>query len=61
MNKKTLYVVQGGVIAALYVALTFVSSSFGLAYGSIQFRLSEILTVLPLFTPAGIWDLQSDV
>ncbi|HHU84270.1 MAG TPA: QueT transporter family protein [Clostridiales bacterium] len=57
MNKKTLYVVQGGVIAALYVALTFVSSSFGLAYGSIQFRLSEILTVLPLFTPAGIWGL----
>lgn len=41
-------------IAALYVALTYVSNSLGLAYNAIQFRLSEILTVLPVFTPAAI-------
>ncbi len=41
-------------IAALYVALTYVSNALGLAYGAVQFRLSEILTVLPVFTPAAI-------
>ena len=41
-------------IAALYVALTYVSNALGLAYGAIQFRLSEVLTVLPVFTPAAI-------
>ena len=45
-------------IAALYVALTYFSAAFGVAYGSvqssIQFRLSEVLNVLALFTPAAI-------
>ncbi|MBQ8209396.1 MAG: QueT transporter family protein [Clostridia bacterium] len=55
MNKKsTLYVTQAAVIAALYVALTYASNALGLAYNAIQFRLSEILTVLPVFTPAAI-------
>lgn len=55
MNKKTtLYITQAAVIAALYVALTYVSNALGLAYNSVQFRLSEILTVLPAFTPAAI-------
>lgn len=45
---------QAAVIAALYVAFTYVSNAMGLAYNSIQFRLSEILTVLPVFTPAAI-------
>ena len=43
-----------GVIAAAYVALTYASAAFGLAYGPIQFRISEALTILPLFTPAAI-------
>lgn len=55
MNKKsTLYITQAAVIAALYVALTYTSNALGLAYNAIQFRLSEILTVLPVFTPAAI-------
>lgn len=55
MNKKsTLFLTQAAVIAALYVALTYVSNAMGLAYNSVQFRLSEILTVLPVFTPAAI-------
>lgn len=53
-KKSTLFITQAAVIAALYVALTYVSSAMGLAYNSVQFRLSEILTVLPVFTPAAI-------
>lgn len=43
-----------GVIAAAYVALTYISAAFGLAYGPIQFRISEALTILPIFTPVAI-------
>ena len=45
---------MAGVIAAIYVVLTFVAQAFGLASGAIQFRLSEMLTVLPMFTTAAI-------
>ncbi len=41
-------------IAALYVALTLVSNATGLALGPIQFRFSEALCILPVFTPAAI-------
>lgn len=54
MKKTTLYITQAAVIVALYVALTHVSNALGLAYNSVQFRLSEVLTVLPVFTPAAI-------
>ena len=54
-NKRTLLlIVQAGVIAAVYVALTFASALLGLASGAIQVRISEALCVLPLFTPAAI-------
>ncbi|NMP37598.1 MAG: QueT transporter family protein [Clostridiales bacterium] len=53
-NKNTLRIVQAGVIAALYAALTYFSNIFALAYSGIQFRISEALTVLPVFTPAAI-------
>ena len=53
-RKSALFLTQAAVIAALYVALTYVSNALGLAYGAVQFRLSEILTVLPVFTPAAI-------
>lgn len=39
------------VIAALYATLTYVSAIFGIAYGPIQFRISEALCILPLFSP----------
>jgi len=54
MNKKTSFLTQSALIAALYVALTFVSSSMGLASGAIQLRLSEALTVIPAFSFAGV-------
>ncbi len=56
MNKsftvKTLC--MGGVIAALYVVLTVLANAFGLASGAIQVRLSEALTILPVFTGAAV-------
>ncbi|MCR4585359.1 MAG: QueT transporter family protein [Lachnospiraceae bacterium] len=52
--KKTMYLVHGAVIAALYVVLTYLAAGFDLASGAIQVRFSEALTVLPFFTPAAI-------
>ena len=54
MNKKTRYLTHSALIAAMYVALTFIASLLGLASGVIQVRLSEALTILPLFTPAAV-------
>ena len=55
MNHSTARKVAfGGVIAALYVVLTYVANLFGLASGAIQVRISEALTILPVFTPAAI-------
>ena len=56
-NKKALYLAQGGVIAALYVVLTYICSMMGLSSGVIQVRFSEALTILPLFTPAAVLGL----
>ena len=53
-HSLTRRITEGAVIAALYVVLTYASRLFGLADGAIQFRLSELLTVLPAFTPAAI-------
>lgn len=52
--KRTKFITQSAIIAALYVVLTFVANSLGLASGVIQVRLSEALTILPYFTPAAI-------
>lgn len=43
---------QGAVIAALYVALTLIFAP--ISFGAVQLRVSEALTILPLFTPAAI-------
>lgn len=53
-NQKVLFLTQAAMIAALYVVLTFVANAFGLASGAIQVRLSEMLAILPFFTPAAI-------
>ena len=53
-NKNTTFLVTGGLIAALYTVATYISASMGLAYGGIQFRISEALNILPVFTPAAI-------
>jgi len=49
---------RGAMIGAIYVALTFIANTFGLASGAIQIRLSEALCVLPVFFPeavTGLW------
>ena len=49
---STLRLVQIGLIAGLYVVFTL---PFGqIAFGPIQFRLAEVLTLLPFFTPWAI-------
>lgn len=54
MNKKVLYLTHAAVIAALYVVLTLLANSLGLANYAVQLRFSEALTILPYFTPAAI-------
>ena len=55
MKKNTTRTVAfGGVIAALYVVLTMLAAAMGLASGAIQVRLSEALTILPVFTAAAV-------
>ena len=54
MKKRNPFITQAALIAALYVVLTLVSAAFGLDSKAIQFRLSEVLTVLPVLTPAAI-------
>lgn len=51
---KTRKIAFGGLIAALYVVMTAISSAFGLASGVIQIRLSESLCLLPCMTSAAI-------
>lgn len=48
------FLIQSALIAALYAGLTYLSGIFGLAYGPIQLRISEVLTVLPAITPTAI-------
>ena len=51
---KTLRIVSGAAIAAVYVVLTVLAASVNLASGAIQVRFSEALTVLPFFTPTAV-------
>lgn len=53
-TKSTLFLTRGALIAALYVSLTFASALFGLASGAVQFRISEMLSILPIFMPEAI-------
>lgn len=55
-TKSTIYVVQAAVIAALYATLTILQNTLlpGSASAAVQFRISEALTILAVFTPAAI-------
>ena len=52
MKKSTLIITQGAVIAALYVALTYVFAP--ISFREVQVRIAEALTILPVFTPAAV-------
>ena len=51
-NKGLRYLIQGAIIAALYVALTLIFAP--ISFGAVQVRVSEMLCVLPFFTPAAV-------
>ena len=55
-RKRTTYVAQAGMIAALYAAATLTTLFFlqGLAWGPVQFRISEAIVVLAVLTPAAV-------
>jgi len=60
MVKQTRQLAHAGIIAALYVVLTHMQNALfpGSATWAIQFRASEALCILALFTPAAIWGLS---
>lgn len=43
---------RGGIIAALYVVLTYIFAP--ISFGSVQVRIAEMLTILPMFTPVAV-------
>lgn len=52
------YLSRGGLIAGLYFVLTVAPGLNAISYGPLQFRVSEVLTVLAYFEPAaipGLW------
>ena len=52
-NKKRIrFVVFNGIIAALYVVLTYFLAP--ISYGPVQARISEVLTIFPIFSGATI-------
>ncbi len=53
-KNKVQFLTQSAIIAAMYAVLTIVAMMMNLAFGSVQFRFSEALTILPVFTPAAI-------
>ena len=52
--KKTHFIAEGAMIAALYVVLTYLAMSLGLDKMAVQVRFSEALTVLPAFMPSAV-------
>ncbi len=56
MRNNTRFITQAGILAALYVALTFLQNLLipDSATWAIQFRAGEALCVLAFFTPAAI-------
>ncbi len=55
-NKNVRFLTQGALLAALYAVLSYMQNLLlpGSASAAIQFRVSECLNVLALFTPAAI-------
>lgn len=51
-NKKIRFITKTALIAALYAALTLLLMP--ISFGVIQFRVSEALTVLPMFTLSAV-------
>ena len=57
MHFDTKKLTRCALIAAVYVALTLLSNALNLAYGPIQLRFSEAMTVLPFLMPEASWEI----
>lgn len=55
-SARTSYIAQAGMIGAVYAACTLAALVLlqGLAWGPVQFRISEALVVLAVLTPAAV-------
>lgn len=55
-RKSTMFLVQAAIIASLYAVLTWAQGFLlpGTVSAAIQFRVSEVMNMLALFTPAAI-------
>lgn len=51
-SERTYFMVFSAVIAAIYTILTMIFAP--VSFGPVQFRISEMLCILPFFTPAAI-------
>ncbi len=56
-TKSAAFIAQSAAIAALYVAVTLAVAP--ISFGPIQFRVSEALAILPLFSPSAIVGLTA--
>ncbi|KRK82757.1 hypothetical protein FC78_GL002769 [Companilactobacillus bobalius DSM 19674] len=56
-NLKVRDITQLALVAALYVAVTIAPVISAFSYGQIQFRVSEILMLLPFFNHKYSWSL----
>ena len=51
---KTKFITQAAIISAIYIALCYIFAPISFGHNLFQFRISEALTVLPIFTPSAI-------
>lgn len=56
MNKKTLYLTESGIIAAIYIVLTYAQVLIfpQSVYSAIQFRVSEFMMILCMYRKSAI-------
>ena len=52
--RNTRFMVQAGLIAAIYTALCLVLHPISFGFGGIELRISEALTLMPVLSPAAI-------
>ena len=55
MKINTRNLITAAVVGALYAVLTMVLAP--ISYGALQFRVSEVLCILPFFMPSTAWGL----
>lgn len=51
---KTKFITQAAIIATVYIILVWIFAPISFGHNFFQIRISEVLTVLPLFTPAAV-------